>query len=140
MLYLDTSAAVPMFVPEPASEAIDAWFSASTEVLVSADWIRTEFASALSMKVRRGELDEAAAQAAWRDFEEFCDSGLRLLPVSRQSFATAARLARDARSGLRAGDSLHLAMALEAGATAILTADGNLDRNARANGLAVHRF
>ena len=26
MIYLDTSAAVPMFVPEPASPAIEAWF------------------------------------------------------------------------------------------------------------------
>ena len=26
MIYLDTSVAIPMFVPEPASDAIDAWF------------------------------------------------------------------------------------------------------------------
>ena len=30
MIYLDTSAAVPMFVPEPASPAIDAWFESCT--------------------------------------------------------------------------------------------------------------
>ena len=28
MIYLDTSAAVPLFVAEPASAAVDAWFEA----------------------------------------------------------------------------------------------------------------
>jgi hypothetical protein len=84
MIYLDTSAAVPMFVPEPASPAIEAWFESCTEPLVSSDWIVTEFSSALSIKVRKGEISAKQAQAAWKDFDAFCKSGLRLLPVSRK--------------------------------------------------------
>jgi predicted nucleic acid-binding protein len=140
MIYLDTSAAVPMFVPEPASNAIDHWFETCTEPLASSDWILTEFASALSIKLRRGEIERKQAQAAWKDFDAFCRSGLRLMPVSRRAFEAAAQLARDAASGLRSGDSLHLAVAIEAGVTAIATADGNLERNATAQGLAVKRF
>lgn len=140
MIYLDTSAAVPMFVPEPASDAVDAWYKACAESLVASDWILTEFASALSIKLRRGEIDAGQAGAAWKEFGEFCTAGLRLLPVSRKAFEEAARMARDAASGLRAGDSLHLAMALEAGVGAIATADEMLARNAEAQGLRVARF
>jgi predicted nucleic acid-binding protein len=140
MIYLDTSVAVPLFIPEPSSAAVDAWFSSCDEKLVSADWLLTEFASALSIKVRRGEITPAQAKAAGKDFEIFSRSGLRLLPVTRTAFAQAAVLARDASSGLRSGDSLHLAMAIEAGAMGVATADGNLAQNAKANGLAVYRF
>jgi len=140
MIYLDTSAAVPMFVPEPSSPAIEAWFESSAEPLVSSDWIVTEFSSALSIKVRQGEISAKQAQAAWKDFDAFCASGLRLLPVSRKAFAEAARMARNAASGLRSGDALHLAMALEAGASAIATTDEALAKNAKANGLALSQI
>lgn len=140
MIYLDTSAAVPMFVPEPASEAVDAWFESCEEPLISSDWILTEFASALSIKVRRGEIEQKQAQAAWKAFKTFSRSGLRLIPVSRQAFEHAAELVRDVPSGLRAGDSLHLAVAMETGCASIATADRNLDKNAKAKGLIIKRF
>ena len=140
MIYLDTSVAIPMFVPEPASDAVDAWFESCDDPLISSDWILTEFASALAIKERRGEIDQKQAQTAWKDFESFCQSGLRLVPVSRQAFEHAARLARNARSGLRPGDSLHLSMALEVGAASVATADATLEKNARSMGLAVNRF
>jgi uncharacterized protein len=140
MIYLDTSAAIAMFVPEPASDAVDAWFESCDEPLISSDWILTEFASALSIKVRRGELEKKQAQAAWTDFEGFSRSGLRLIPVSRQAFEHAAQLVRNVSSGLRSGDSLHLAMAIQAGSASIATADGTLEKNAKAKGLTVIGF
>jgi len=140
MIYLDTSAAVPLFVREPASEAIDAWLESCTDPIISSDWIVTEFASALSIKARRAEINARQARAAWKGFDAFCNSGLRLLPVSRKALREAATMALNARSGLRAGDSLHLAMALEAGASGLSTADGTLANNAKAKGLNVIRF
>lgn len=140
MIYLDTSAAVPMFVPEPASPTIEAWFETCTEPLVSSDLIVTEFSSALSIKVRKGEISARQAQAAWKDFDAFCKSGLRLLPVSRKAFAEAAAMARHAASGLRSDDALHLAMALEAGASGIATVDETLARNAKTKGLALSQI
>ena len=100
----------------------------------------TEFCSALSIKVRKGEISAKQAQAAWKDFDAFCKSGLRLLPVSRQAFAEAAGMARNAASGLRSGDALHLAMALEAGASGIATVDEALAKKAKASGLAVSQI
>ena len=140
MIYLDTSAALPLFIPEPISDAVDAWFESCDETLISSDWILTEFASALSIKVRCGEIEQKQAQAAWKNFESFCQSGLRLVSVNRQAFGQAAQLVRNVPSGLRSGDSLHLAMAIEAGATSIATADANLAKNAKLKGLAVNRF
>ena len=140
MIYLDTSAAVPLFVREPASEAVDAWLESCTDPIISSDWTVTEFASALSIKVRRGEINARQARAAWKDFNAFCNSGLRLLPVSRNAFKEAAGMALNAASGLRSGDSLHLAMALEAGASGLSTADDMLENGAKAKGLKVIRF
>ncbi len=131
MIYFDTSAAVPLFVREPASAAVDAWFETCSDPLLSSDWVVTEFASALSVKERSGMLGAKDARAAWRGFEAFCESGLRLIAVSRQAFKEGARLARQPSHGLRAGDALHLAVALEVGAKAIATLDTTLAANAR---------
>lgn len=131
MVYLDTSAAVPLFVAEPSSDMVDRWLSACEIAVVSSDWIVTEFASALSIKVRSGALSARDAKAAWRSFETFCQSGLRLAPVSRQAFGDAARMLRAPAHGLRSGAALHLAVALEMGATAIATLDASMVSNAK---------
>lgn len=131
MVYLDTSAAVPLFVAEPASDQVDRWLGACDVPLVSSDWIITEFASALSIKERSGTLAASDARAAWRNFEIFCQSGLRLAPVSRNAFEAAAKMARDPAHGLRAGDALHLAAALEMGAKTIATLDAAMSGNAK---------
>ncbi len=139
MIYLDTSAAVPMFVPEPASESVDAWYEACTEPLLASDWMRTEFASALALKERRGELTARQVRSAWKNFSAFCGTGIRLHPVSRRAFESAADLVLG-MSGLRSGDALHLAIALEAGAIGLATADTVQGRFAAEKGLAVTIF
>src|SRR5574340_977549 len=123
MVYLDTSAAVPLFVPEPSSDLIDKWFDACDMPVISSDWIITEFASALSIKERSGMLSAKDAKVAWRNFETFCQSGLRLAPVNRQTFEEAAKMARYSAHGLRSSDALHLAVALEIGVQSIATLD-----------------
>lgn len=135
MVYLDTSAAVPLFVPEPASEQVAEWFARSDQPVVAGDWIVTEFASALALKERRRELTTVQSAAVWAEFEAFCATGLRLVPVSRSAFGSAAYALREAASGLRSGDSLHLAIALEIGASSIATVDAKMAANARKQGL-----
>jgi predicted nucleic acid-binding protein len=131
MIYLDTSAAVPLFVAEPSSELVDRWLSACDVPVVSSDWMLTEFASALSIKERSGALTAKDAKVAWRSFETFCQSGLRLAPVSRHAFAVAAKLSRVPSYGLRSGDALHLAVAREIGARIISTLDATMASNAK---------
>jgi predicted nucleic acid-binding protein len=108
--------------------------------LVAADWILTEFASALFVKARRGDLAQKYAKIACEDFENFCRGGLRLIPVTRTAFTRGADLIRNAEGALRAGDALHLAMALEVGVSGVATADERFEQNATAHGLSVTRF
>ena len=82
MVYFDTSVAIALFVPEPTSEAAEAWFASCTDRLVSLDWLLTEFASAPSIKTRRKEIAKAQATAVWKYFWEFSRSGLQLLPLA----------------------------------------------------------
>ena len=131
MIYLDTSAAVPLFVAEPSSDLVDRWFSACDVCVISSDWMVTEFASALSIKERSGTLTAKDAKAAWRSFEKFCQLGLRLAPVSRNAFEDAAKLVLEPSRGLRSGDALHLAVAREIGAKAISTLDATMASNAK---------
>jgi uncharacterized protein len=71
MGYFDTSVAVPLFVPEPASDRVATWFAGCSDAIVAGDRIVTEFASVLSLKERRREITPLQAQAVWSEFEEF---------------------------------------------------------------------
>ena len=92
----------------------------------------TELASALGIKQRTGQITSDAANAAWLRFERMCHNDLKLLPIDPSTFHKAALMALDATSGLRAGDALHLAVALEAKVKQILTLDTVFERNAKA--------
>lgn len=140
MVYLDTSVVVPLFVHEPGSASILDWLEAAPDALASSDWMLTEFASALAIKVRTGAVTSRAAREASREFERFCREGLPLMAVTREAFREAARIAGSPGKGARAGDALHLAMAREMGAGSIATADRALARGAEEIGLQVLRF
>jgi uncharacterized protein len=131
MVYLDTSVVVALLVPEPRSADVKTWFAGLEGIPVGSDWLLSEFASAIAIKVRRGELTEANAKLVHKEFDLLATSGLRLLPVSRTAFREAARLANLHRYGLRAADALHLATALEAGAGSVATLDGVMANNAK---------
>jgi uncharacterized protein len=120
-----------MIVPEPHSAAVARWYGRSRAELVSATWCATEFASALGIKQRTGQIDAAQALAAWSRFDRLIASDLALLPPVAANFHRAAALALDASAALRAGDALHLACAEHAGAKAMATLDSVLGRNAR---------
>ncbi|TMH87168.1 MAG: type II toxin-antitoxin system VapC family toxin, partial [Betaproteobacteria bacterium] len=45
MIYVDTSALVPVFIREPKSEAVIAWLESSGERLAISEWSLVEFAS-----------------------------------------------------------------------------------------------
>ena len=131
MVYVDTSVLVALYLKENKSAAVSRWYAACTDELVSAVWCVSEFAGALSIKLRTGQIDEAAVQAAWQQFERMCANDLVLLPLEPGTFHRAAVLPLDASSGLRAGDALHLAAALDTKAKSMATLDDVLARNCR---------
>ena len=131
MLYVDTSVLVALCTHEAKTAAALKWYAACTDQIASAAWCVTEFASAMGIKQRSGQLTEAQAHTAWLQFERMCANDLQLLPVEAMTFHSAAMLTMDASSGLRAGDSLHLACALEARAQGMVTLDVVLAKNAK---------
>ncbi|MFT4256557.1 MAG: type II toxin-antitoxin system VapC family toxin [Pseudoxanthomonas sp.] len=134
---MDTSAAVALLTHEPDSARVAAQLAATFEPIASSEWLITEFASALAAKQRARLLRPTHVKAAMEAFGQWADAGLRLLPVSRAAYLRAARLCGDAKTGLRAGDALHLAVAMEAKIPTLLGLDATMNVAARKLGLAV---
>lgn len=131
MVYVDTSVLVALHLNEARSNDVAGWYGACADELVSAVWCVTEFASALAIKQRTGQITADQGRAAWLRFERLCANDLQLLPVQASSLHRAALLTLDAATGLRAGDALHLASALDADVTSMATLDEVLARNAK---------
>lgn len=111
-VYCDTSLLVAAVLPESASARVHSWLARQDAgSLVISDWTITEFASALAIKLRSGELtleQRAEALASWAILR---NSSLVKLPVTSEHFASAAGYVERADLGLRAGDALHIAVA-----------------------------
>ena len=110
MLYVDTSVLVALCTNEAKTIDVVRWYENCTDELASAAWCVTEFASAMGLKQRTGQLSEEQAQSAWMQFERVCANDLQLLPVEIMTFHKAAVLTMKSATGLRAGDALHLAL------------------------------
>ena len=130
MVYMDTSAIVALIVPEPDSTTVARWYTETQSGLVSAVWCVTEFASALGIKQRTGQLDAQQAGQAWLSFERLVANDLELVPLDPAVFHRAASMAIDAGTALRAGDALHLACAEQVKARELATLDAVMARHA----------
>ena len=135
-LYLDTSLLVTLITAERDGPRVEQWLQAqASEQLLVSDWVVIEFSAALSRKLRAGQVDAARRQMALAEFSRICATSAAVLPVARSQFQTAARLADQYATGLRGGDALHLAIALENGAT-LCTLDRRLSDAGLALGVA----
>ncbi len=117
MAYVDTSVLVAAVTNEAATTAAQTWLAAQPagELTIS-DWVTTEFSSALAIKTRSGYLTISERNRALEAFNSMSDRSLAVAPVLRADFLVAARFADRHDVGIRAGDALHLAVALRIGA------------------------
>jgi predicted nucleic acid-binding protein len=99
------------------------------------DWGVTEFASALSVKIRLKQLNLENRAKAVSLFAQLKAGSLAMVSINRDHFVTAARFADQHGVGLRAGDALHVAVAADQGAT-ICTLDKRLAEAATALGVS----
>jgi predicted nucleic acid-binding protein len=129
MLYFDTSFLVPMVLAESTSEKVERFLDRQSpgELAVSY-WTRLEFASLLAREVRMGELEPEVALDADAEFEALVNKSFMLLLPRQEDYEVARRYVQHYRTGLRAGDALHLAIASNNRASAIYSFDKKLRR------------
>jgi predicted nucleic acid-binding protein len=131
MLYVDSSILVGLCTKETKSPAINKWYENSRDLqLISSTWMFTEFASALSIKERTGQITPKESKNAWKIFEAICNNDIESMPIDNKVFYSAGLLVLDSSSKLRSGDALHLAAAKFFKAKAIITLDKVLEKNA----------
>jgi len=88
--YLDTSALLPYYRNEPATQSVQAFLSSLARPIIISDLTEVEAASALSRLVRSDELTEAQAGLVEQIFADDVRSGLFVrISVARKTFQQA---------------------------------------------------
>lgn len=126
MIYLDTSFVVSLYSVDANSAAAAVALQAAQSPLLMSSLTEIETVNALGLREFRKEISKTEANVSLRDFEEDLHRGAFLRSALPESaFSRARTLSRQstARLGLRTADLLHVAAALEFGATALLTFD-----------------
>jgi uncharacterized protein len=135
MIYIDTSVWVAALCKESTSPRITAWFYAQApQNLIASVWVRTEIASALSIKARRGDIE--SHNLADRHEKLALMSALSPPWVAPEAvdFEHAYALCAAPTTKLRAGDALHLAIAKRLKCKQFFSLDDVLNANATALG------
>ena len=135
-VYLDTSAAVKLYVPEPGSTWVDRSLKGRTDLIVS-DLTVSKLASALGRRLREGAVEPSVAARIYRRFLSDLDEELfRRVELTGWVHREAERMLLSSRLlPLRTLDALHVALATTSEARTILTFDQNLARAAAGFGL-----
>jgi predicted nucleic acid-binding protein len=133
MHYLDTSLLIAALTNEAATGRIQTWLSEQNpDGLLISEWVVTEFSSALSIKVRTGQISVEHRASALALFTRLSAESFTVLPVTASHFRIATLFADQYALALRAGDALHLAIAGDKGASLC-----TLDRRLAEGGLAL---
>lgn len=119
---------------------MNAWFRAQVPgTIFISDWTHTEISSALSLKLRTGEITLETRAAALAAFAGMATTSLPTLAVAEEHFEAAARFVAQHELGLRAGDALHLALAKDGGFV-LVTFDQRMADAALQLGVPVERI
>ncbi len=139
--YIDTSALAKWYLPEPNSEAFEAFVRDVDDALISR-LTACEMRCLLARRRRAGDFGAEFEAAAWSAFlRDMASGALRVVMCEDAQMLRAAELIEELEGiPLRTLDALHLAMAVHAGVGALASADAVMLKAAGALGLTVHDF
>jgi len=136
VVYLDTSFLAPLVIAEDTSDAVEVYLlKMAPGDLVTSFWTRVELASLISRKQRVGELSEVQAANIRAEFARILSESFGMLMPSLADYVMAEELLAHYKTGLRAGDALHLAVASNQGGLEVLSLDQGLIKAAKLLGL-----
>jgi predicted nucleic acid-binding protein len=140
MRYADTCLLVSLFFRDTGTDAALAWLhAAGAEPIMASHWSLTEFSGAAGLRARAGQIALKLHREALTKFRCFAAARLTLTPPEPADFERAAALLDHFKTGLRAGDALHLAICTREGAI-FCTADKMLVEAAMPLGVKVEKI
>ncbi len=129
MLYIDNSALVPYYCPEPTSDKVEEKITQIKGPSISY-LTQVEFVSAVSRKIRENTLSENDGANIIRKFEDHVERELfRLTAVEFKHFEMAKNWIAMFNTPLKTLDAIHLAIASELNLP-LYTADESLAKSA----------
>jgi predicted nucleic acid-binding protein len=135
-LYADTSALVPYYVPEEFSNLLQSILQAQSGPIIS-DLCELELYSALSVKLRTGEVNRTTIVQITALFRRHFEAGLfTRIALHTDHYRVARGFIGQFDLPLKAPDSLHLAICATE-RLRLLTLDEQLARNAAALGIEI---
>jgi len=136
MRYIDTSVLIAYLVRETGSAAAEALMLSPGMPLAVSTWSEVELLSAVGIKLRTRQLTETVANGVVDMYRRSIAPSLHLIAVNDADHRLAVALLSGWRSSLRAGDSLHLAIAQARSAT-VYTLDRGMAAAGAILGIAV---
>ena len=121
MFYLDASFVVSALTEDEVSSQMSRdWLRANPEApLLVSQWVDTEVRSAISQKIRTGEISLEQRAALLTQWKNFKDASTLNVEIESDDFETASRFVEHYSLSLRASDALHVAIAYGAGCTLV---------------------
>jgi hypothetical protein len=117
--YLDSSALLPLIVPDAHSKVMAAWLDTTQRFLVVSDFARAEASASISRRVRMELLTAPQAEAMLARLDFWVAQTARHRLTSAAEIAACDRLIRRFELKLQAPDALHIAIALADGVTLV---------------------
>lgn len=135
-LYFDTSALLPYYRAEPATEPIQVFLQKTRPPVLISDLTRVEMASAIARWVRMNEIDEVQALMLENTIADDIGAGLFIVrPLTAAHYQQAEKWLALRKTALRTLDALHLACC-RTSRSKLITCDEIMHQAAQAFGLS----
>jgi uncharacterized protein len=135
--YYDTSVILSLYLEHRITEKAVMEVEKDQPYVVISDWTIVEVKSALAKEIRMKQLPKVQAETTWQHFYQDVVRGRYTLLHLSQPVMIKAHDCIELGGTLRAGDSLHIAIAWEHGRLSIVTADAEQAKAAKNKGLKV---